>query len=362
MIIFWRDLFYPPGQSNSDYVMAMLLSIKCKRCLRNLYIYLHKALRVLINISDSYLILHIAKIFTLAKMTTKITAMVFLVLIQQYPMLAEGKVWSETKSFYIRHHFGKCIEYDPARKALVYVAICREKFRWSSGAHLLHIPTKKCVVVNSTADNSFVSLTSQCTDTKTLFRYDEAKRVLLHLISGKCLYPDAGATNPGTNSTIVIKQGCNEDASKYYFRPNAHYVIRHFGGLCWVHSAVDNLIRLKQPTVCDRFHYENDYKLKHVNTGKCITGTYATLSLTDDCSGTKSHLQPNSYSNIGNPHSACVHPKLAWAAPPSGVNLVLWPNGCNDANSIRFYFFDDTGIEHNIFCFHIAESNNNSVE
>ena len=278
-------------------------------------------------------------------MTVQTSAALLFAIILHGPMLPEGKVWYETKSFYIRHHSGKCVDYNPVRNALVYVEICREKFHWSAGAQLVHVPTKRCVTVSSTAENSLISLTSQCSDTKTLFRYDKVNHVLVHLISGKCLHPETEADSPTPNSTVVLKQGCKKMRYKYYFRPDAHYIIRHFGGLCWVHSAAENMFKLERHMVCDRFHYENDYKLKHVNTGKCITsgGSYI-LQLTDDCSGTQSHLYLNAYSNIGNPLSACVHPHIPVEAPSSGVHLVLWPNGCNDANGVRFYFYDDTGI------------------
>ena len=258
---------------------------------------------------------------------------------------SQGTPWPETESFYIRHYSGKCIEYSSARNAFVYVEICREKFRWSSGARLLHVSSGKCIIVASTGDNSPLNLTSQCSDTKTLFRYNETSRVLVHFITGKCLHPDDGDVNPSQKSTIVIKEGCNNSTNKYYFRPTAYYLIRHFAGLCWGYNAAINTIQLQRDPNCDRFHYENDYKLKHVRTGKCIySGHGYKLQLTSDCSGTQSTLKLTPYSNIGNPLSACVHP-VAHYAPTVGMNLVLWPGGCNDIDGIRFYFFDDTGTQ-----------------
>ena len=251
----------------------------------------------------------------------------------------------ETTTFYLRHYFAKCLQYDTTRQVFVFTSICREKFRWSSGAKFVHIPTNKCLNVNSTADGSFLGLSSPSNSTTNLFQYDQSKRVIIHLISGKCLHPESGPDDPSSNIAVVIKSGCHHNTNKYYFRPNAYYIIRHFSGYCWVYESSSNYIKLKNPNVCDRFQYENDYHLRHVNTGKCVTyidGSPHYLILTDDCSSPKTIFKQNGYSNIELTTNYCVHPYNGWIQPQLNEKLVRY-YGCEDIDRIRFYFYDERG-------------------
>ena len=251
----------------------------------------------------------------------------------------------ETSTFYIRNHFGKCLEYDASRQVFVYKQICREKFRWSSGSKFVHIPTKKCVLVNSTADGSFLGLSTHCNSTSNLFQYDEANRLIIHLMSGKCLHPESGPNDPSSNTAVVIKSGCQLETNKYYFRPKAYYIIRHFSGYCWVHYSPNSYIYLKNPTVCDRFYYENDYHLRHANTGKCVTYNDVAphfLRLTDDCSSPKTVFRQNKDLNLELSTGYCVHPYTGLLKPPLNDHVVRYPT-CGGNDRIRFYFYDERG-------------------
>ena len=263
------------------------------------------------------------------------------------------KYTAQTTTFYLRHYFAKCLQYDTTRQVFVFTSICREKFQWSSGAKLLHVPTNKCLNVNSTTDGSFLGLSSNCDSTSTLFQYDQANRLIIHLNSGKCLHPQTGSANPSANKAVVIKSGCNLDTNKYYFRPNAYYIIRHFGGHCWVYDSSSNYIRLRNPNACDRFHYENDYHLRHVNTGKCVT--YDTVStqyliLTENCTSPKTIWKQIGYSNIQQTPGYCVHPRGGSSQPNFNEYLHHYP-GCGEFNKLRFYFYDERGkVFHLSFC------------
>ena len=256
----------------------------------------------------------------------------------------------ETTTFYIRHHYAKCLEYDTTRQIFVFTSICREKFRWSYGAKFIHLLTNKCLNLNSTADGSFLSLSSRCDSTSNLFQYDQSNRVIIHLISGKCLHPESGPDDPSSNTAVVIKSGCHHNTNKYYFRPNAYYIIRQFSGYCWVYESSSNYIKLKNPNVCDRFKYENDYHLRHVNTGKCVTysnGSPYYLILTDDCNSPKTIFKQNGYSNIELTTSYCVHPKSGLIKPPLNDHVVRY-HTCGNNDKIRFYFYDERGKVSNV--------------
>ena len=143
---------------------------------------------------------------------------------------------------------------------------------------------------------------------------------------------------------MIIKSGCNLNTSKYYFRPNAYYIIRHFGGHCWVYDTSSNYIKLRNPSVCDRFYYENDYHLRHVNTGKCVTYDAPTdyLVLTEDCTSPKTVWKQITHSNIQQMPDYCVHPRGGSTQPV--VNEVLhYFYGCGDYDKLRFYFHDERG-------------------
>ena len=54
----------------------------------------------------------------------------------------------------------------------------------------------------------------------------------------------AESLTPVVTTTVILKTGCNENTSRYFFRRNAHYVIRQFGGLCCRGGLAPNLGRL----------------------------------------------------------------------------------------------------------------------
>lgn len=256
----------------------------------------------------------------------------------------KGGFIPEPGTFYIRHYFGNCLEFDVTRQVFAFRSICREKFMWLSGAKILHIPTKKCMFVNSTADGSFLVLSTNCNSTSNLFQYDEIKKVIIHLISAKCLHAESGPNDPSTGTAVVIKSGCDIDTNKFYFRANAYYKIRHFSGYCWVYDSSDSYIKLKN-TVCDRFEYKNDFHLRHVNTGKCVTYVDSSphyLTLTDDCRSPKTVYRLNEYANIQLSSDVCVHPHSGMVKPPVNDYVVRYP-GCSNSDAIRFYFYDERG-------------------
>ena len=257
---------------------------------------------------------------------------------------AASRKFQTSNTFYIRHFHGKCVEYDEARQVLVYGRLCREKFAWQGGARLIHIPTKKCVTVNATSDGSFFSLSSQCSETNTLFQYDENNRVIRHLFTNKCLHPETGDADPAINTAIVLKVGCEENINKFYFRKKAYYIIRHFGGLCWVYISGENLIKLMNPFACDRFEYVNNYHLRHVETGKCVIFSSSFLRLTDDCESLETIYKLNQNSLLQHGASRCVHPYTGKSNAPIGDLLLLFNDGCTDEDRLRFSFYDDKGI------------------
>ena len=247
----------------------------------------------------------------------------------------------ESSTFYIRHYFAKCLHYDTTRQIFVFTSICKEKFRWSSGARLFHVPTNRCVNVNSTVDGSYLVLSSQCHSTSNLFQYDQANRAIIHLLSAKCWHPESGSDNPSSNVGVVIKSGCHLYTNKYYFRPNAYYIIRHFSGYCWMYI---DFIKLRNPLVCDRFQYESDNRLRHVNSGKCVgygdNAPYL-LKLTQDCSSPNTVFKLNE-SNILVAPFGCVHPSSGSLNPPNNDLLDCSPL-CADENRMRFYLLDERG-------------------
>ena len=256
----------------------------------------------------------------------------------------DSRYTAQTTTFYLRHYFAKCLQYDTTRQVFVFTSICREKFQWSSGAQLLHVPTNQCLNVNSTSDGSFLGLSSNCESRSTLFQYDQANRVVIHLISGKCLHAQTGAASPSSSVAVVIKSGCNLDTNKYYFRPNAYYIIRHFGGHCWAYDSSNNYVKLRNPNACDRFHYENDYRLRHVNTGKCVTydGVSQHLRLTDNCSSPKTVFKQIAHSNIESTPGFCVHPYGGATQPQVNELLIRFPE-CGNYDKLHFYFYDEKG-------------------
>ena len=249
---------------------------------------------------------------------------------------------------YLRHFYGNCLEYDVKRQVFIYATICREKFQWSGGAKIVHIPTTKCLTVNSTADGSFLTLTSQCNGRNSLFQYDESKHVIIHVISGKCLYPETNKIPP-SNDAVILQSGCSSGhANKYWFRPTAYYIIRHSSGLCWQYNAGDNQIKLRD-SYCDRFYYENDYRLKDVYTGKCVWQSATNLLiLTSDCASVTNEYKLTESSNMELSTGRCLHPLVHHTYPrdqPMGTN-----HGCSNAD--RFQLYDERGMKHKLLYDH----------
>ena len=249
----------------------------------------------------------------------------------------------DTSTFYLRHYFGKCLEYDASRKVFVFASICREKFRWSSGARFLHIATGKCVHVNSTSDGSFLGLSAECTSRGSLFQYDEANSIISHLLSGKCLHAESGSSSPPSSNPVIIKTGCSQNRNKFYFRRSVHYIIRQrSSGYCWVYDSVYNYVRLNRPLACERFTYENNYSLRHVNTGKCVMFEKTAphyLRLSDDCN---TGFRQISFFNLQVSPTNCIHPATGSPQPPANDALVSYPF-CGDQPKLYFDFYDDRG-------------------
>ena len=243
---------------------------------------------------------------------------------------------------YLRNFFGKCLEYNANRQVFVFTTICREKFQWSSGAMIVHIPTAKCLSVNSTADGSFLALANRCSEASNLFQYDEYNHTIIHLISGKCLHPER-RDSPSSNEAVIIKSNCSLNTNKYWFRPTAHYIIRHSSGLCWSYNDASMQIEL-QKTQCDRFEYENDYRLKHVNSGKCVWETDSHhLNLTVDCKSVTTEYKLNEFNNIKTSADRCIH-LLNNQENPLNEPLVS-NSSCSDANHLQFHFYDERGMK-----------------
>ena len=280
-------------------------------------------------------------------METYLIFLLFLFLMfssMKWCQIVESRQFETSKTYYIRHFYGKCVKYDEARQVLVYGRLCRQKFEWQGGARLIHIPTKKCVTVNATSDGSFLSLSSQCSGTNSLFQYDESNRVIRHLFTNKYFHPETGVAEPVNNTAIVLRSGCDVDTNKFYFRKRAYYIIRHFGGLCLVYNSGENLIRLMNPFACDRFEYVNNYHLRHVETGKCVIFSSSYMRLTDDCESQETIYILNQFSLLQQGASNCIHPLNGALHPPNGNLLHLYSNGCADEDRLRFFFHDDKGI------------------
>ena len=280
-------------------------------------------------------------------METYLILLIFYSLLVSYLIrckIVESRKFEVKENYYIRHFNGKCVEYDETRRVLVYGKLCREKFEWQGGVRLFHMPTRQCITVNATSDGSFLSLSSQCVGTNSLFLYDQSNRVIKHLFSNKCLHPETGVAEPVNNTAIVLKSGCDVDTNKFYFRKKAYYIIRHFGGLCWVYNSGENLIKLRDLFACDRFEYVNNYHLRHVETGKCVIFSSSYMRLTDDCESQETIYILNQFSLLQQGANNCIHPLNGALHPPNGNLLHLYNNGCADEDRLRFFFHDDKGI------------------
>ena len=111
-----------------------------------------------------------------------------------------------SKSFYIRHYSGKCLNYNTAKQAFVFQSVCRDKFRWKGGVRLIHTATKKCVVPQSSAVGSLLTTSDQCTGTDSIFQYYISTKMMKHAITSRCLRPDS-ASDPPEDATVALKPG-----------------------------------------------------------------------------------------------------------------------------------------------------------
>ena len=251
-----------------------------------------------------------------------------------------------SSAFNIRHYGGKCAEFNENQDALVFKSVCREQFRWDKGARLVHVPTNKCVVPVAKASGSSLGLTYNCSGTDTLLTHLAATGSIKHLLSGKCIQPKADTAEPADNTKLDISEDCSSIKTQFWFVKNTKYVIRHASGLCWVYSSSEDLMKLIDTFVCDRFEQANDKHLKHVATGKCVVYKNDAIRLISDCTstaslfdlGTNNLLQQTTSLLCAKPHSA--------SSPSSGDKLVLSP--CSDQDHSRFYFHDEQS-KHDFF-------------
>ena len=247
-------------------------------------------------------------------------------------------------TFYIRHHSGKCLTYDASKRSLVFQTLCSEKFQWKSGARLFHVKTNRCISPVSAAAGSSINITNDCSGTDSLLTYNQSQKVLQHLITDFCFQPKTGSTSPAENEALTFNAGCASDTNKYYFIPNAYYVIRHYtSSLCWVFDKALNRFKLMNTYVCDRFEYVNSKHLRHVASGKCIQGdAEQLLTLTSNCSSTKSvfNMLPTGILNVPG-ENKCIHPNGGSDQPAEGTFLILW--SCFVADYCKWKLYDDRG-------------------
>ena len=247
------------------------------------------------------------------------------------------------RSFYIRHFSGRCLAYDTNRHALVFEYRCWEKFRWKDGARLIHPATNKCLVPQSNTDGSLLTISDQCNGTNSLFQYNAQSQFIKHLLSGRCLHPETGVTDPSQPTAVVSKASCNHESSKYVLRHQAQFIVRHFNSLCWVYDQMDNYFKLQDTLGCDRFEYIYGKYLLHFRTGMCVSLLGNKLSLTSDCTSSNNEFKFTSKSLIKHVSTKhCVHPENGLLWPPSGTRVVAHPS-CADDDRIRMMPHDDRG-------------------
>ncbi len=240
-------------------------------------------------------------------------------------------------TFHIRHFSGKCLEL--RRKKLIFSSICRHHFIWKRGAMLIHVPTGKCLAPLSSSDGGSVSLTSSCSGKEVLFQHKRKQHAIKHLMSGMCLQPKSNIEDPVENTELVISAHCEWKCSRFWFIPQVLYVIRHFSGLCWKYSEVDDLIKLVDSHVCDRFLQHNNYHLKHWRTGKCVVFKKSYLRLTADCSEPATSFYLDANNLLHQSQSSCVRSN-SWTAK-TRPNALLLLHTCANEDAMRTYFYDD---------------------
>eukprot|EP00794_Sanderia_malayensis_P015937 gene15937-17538_t len=161
-----------------------------------------------------------------------------------------------------------------------------------------------------------------------------------HLVTGKCIRPEVA--DPPENTAIALDPDCSPNTCKFWFVPQALYTIRHFTGTCWNYIEADNLIKLADSYICDRFFYQNSKNLRHYRTGKCVIAVNNQLTLTSDCSNPATIYYLDNQNLIHSTISKCAHPIGGGYAPTAGKAMGLF--GCPDLDRIRTYFFDDRDI------------------
>ena len=238
-------------------------------------------------------------------------------------------------SFYLHHYGEKCAVADVTGNFLIFKSVCSDKFRWSEGARLIHVATKKCLVPAAVTDSSVVQLTGSCSGTDTLFQQLASPGSIKHLVSGKCIQPESF----GAKAKMVILSDCSAATTGFWLVREVMYVIKHFSGLCWNYIASENLIRMINTYVCDRFTQVNNNKLQHVATGKCVVfSTYFRLA---ECASSTALSFDLDADNILHETTTnlCVHVHLGALAPVSGTGVVL--HNCGNEDRLRFYFYDE---------------------
>ncbi len=271
---------------------------------------------------------------------------------------------SSSQTFHIRHHMGKCLEFRSNK--IVYSSICRDHFKWKGGARLVHVPTGKCVVPDTTiSDDSFgddsfgddsfgddflgddslsgsnqpLILTSSCSGTDSIFQYKGKNHTIKHLMTGKCLAPeDSTANDPADNIGLVLSPDCHANKAKYWLVPQVLYVIRHFGGFCWKYDKGQDVLEIVNTYVCDRFFQQNNKYLRHYATGKCVIFSNGYLRLTSNCSQPETSFNLDSNSILREVTSnKCVRTGHDRVNQPTGTDLQLLASCGGDAVKTRFF-------------------------
>ena len=111
-----------------------------------------------------------------------------------------------SKSFYIRHYSGKCLDYNTKHQTFVFHNLCRDKFRWKGGVRLIHTATKKCVVPQSNAIGSHLTISDQCVGTDSIFQYDDSTKMMKHSLTSRCLRPESRG-DPPVDAPVTLKRG-----------------------------------------------------------------------------------------------------------------------------------------------------------
>jgi len=121
----------------------------------------------------------------------------------------------EYAGFLIQHWGGLCMTVKPKTNRLFLSEAC-DRFELKSSKALRHLKSGKCVVPESTRDNSFFRLQSDCTASHFA---QTAKHSLKHLETGKCFHPRGGKSLPVAGTPVVIYYGCDQTRLEFTFVP-----------------------------------------------------------------------------------------------------------------------------------------------